>query len=67
MSDVYVCTYNHAKLGGCGGMLPQEIFRESDALRLFLWDGSSAVVAVYATWLGCPLYAFAKPADIEFS
>ena len=51
VSDVYVCMYNHAKLEGCGDMLPQEIFRELDALRLFLWDRSRAVVAVYATWL----------------
>ena len=49
MSDVYVCTYNHAKLEVCGGTLPQEIFRELDALRLFL-DGTEAV-AVHATWL----------------
>ena len=27
VSDVYVCMYNHARQGGSGGMLPQEIFR----------------------------------------
>ena len=44
MSDVYVCMHKHARLGGSGGMLPQEIL---DALRPF-WDRSRAVVA---TWL----------------
>ena len=24
--DVYVCMHKHARLGGSGGMLPQEIF-----------------------------------------
>ena len=46
--DVYVCMYNHARLEGSGGMLPQK----SDALRSLLrsfWDRSRAVVAVYAT------------------
>ena len=49
MSDVYVCMYNDGRLGGSGGMLPQEIFWKSDALRLLLrpfWDRSKAEVAV---------------------
>ena len=25
MSDVYVCMHKHGRLGGSGGMLPQEI------------------------------------------
>ena len=40
----------HARLGGCGGMLPQEIFRKVDALRLLLrpfWDKSRVVVAIW--------------------
>ena len=39
-----VCVHKHARLGVCGGMLPQE---NVDALRLFLrplWDKSRAVV-----------------------
>ena len=27
VSDLYVCVHKHARLGGSGGMLPQEIFR----------------------------------------
>ena len=27
MSDLYVCSYKQARLGGSGGMLPQESFR----------------------------------------
>ena len=35
-------------------MLPKEIFRNTNALRLLLrpfWDRSRAVMAVYTTWL----------------
>ena len=43
--------YKHTRLGGSGGMLPQEIFKKLDALRLLLrpfWDRN---IAIIATWL----------------
>ena len=68
MSDLSVCMHKHARLGGSGGMLPQEIL---DALRLLLrpfWDRSRALVATWLVeyciqFLAC---AFAKPADFGF-
>ena len=49
---MYVCMHKHVRLGGSGGMLPQEtFFLKLDALRLLLrpfWDRSRIVVA---TWL----------------
>ena len=33
MWKVYVCMHNHVRVGGSGGMLPQEIFRSN-----MLWD-----------------------------
>ena len=35
VSDVYLCMYNDAKVGGSGGMLPQEIFRSKMLLDCF--------------------------------
>ena len=34
MLKMYVCMHNHVRLGGCGGMLPQEIIIFLHALRL---------------------------------
>ena len=48
VSDVYVCMHKHVRLGGSGGMLPQEIIvdvlHEIASVRPF-WDRSRAVVA----------------------
>ena len=45
----HVCMHKHARLGGIGGMLTQEIcknFLKLDVLRPF-WDKNRAVVAVW--------------------
>ena len=50
VSDVQVWMHKHARLGGCGGMLPPEIYQKLDALRLLLmpfWDRSRDILA---TW-----------------
>ena len=61
--------HKYARVGGCGGMLPQKL----DALRLLLrpfWTEAD-VVALHGLrsiashfWLS--KYALAKPADFEF-
>ena len=58
---MYAC--NHARLGvvGSGGMLPQEIFR-----NLGQKQSRSTWIAEYCIQFGCHVYAFVKPADIEF-
>ena len=48
VSDVHVWMYKHARLGGCRGMFPLEIYQKLDALRLLLrpfWDRSRDIVA----------------------
>ena len=67
--------YKYARLGGSGGLLPQEIILKLGALRLLLrpfWDKSRAVVPIHGPqsiassfWLPYIL-TLAKPADIEF-
>ena len=50
VSDVYVYMHKHARLGGSGGMPPQEIILKLDALRLLLrpfWGRSRAIVAAW--------------------
>ena len=71
MSDVCVCMYKHVRLGGSGGMLPQEVL-VAQRLRLSPFcDRNRAVVVVHGSrniasnfWLS--VCSLPKPADFEF-
>ena len=77
MSDVYGCMHKHARLGGpckTRGVWGHAPPGKLDVLRLLLrpfWDRNRAIVATWLAeycmqfWLST--YAFAKPADLEFS
>ena len=67
--------HKHTRLGGSGGMLPEEILeiRCSEMLLRPFWDRSTAILV---TWLGSTasaifscmsMYAFTKPVDFKFS